>query len=109
MVMAPMGEQSESRRSSVNSEASQYGSAWTVVSILLSGMLAWGGIGWLVDRWLNVEFFLPFGLILGSVAGGYLAYKRFSKTEASSTPSNKRSTNDGDDDTATADPPPAGS
>lgn len=52
------------------------GTAWTFMGILLSGMLAWGGIGWLADQWLETKFFLPVGLIVGSAAGMYLAVKR---------------------------------
>lgn len=54
----------------------EFGSAWTIVGILLSGMLTWGGIGWLVDQWLDTGFFLPTGLLVGSAAGFYLAYKK---------------------------------
>lgn len=77
--MAPMGEQSEANGAKPTSEAqsaAEFGSAWTVVGILLSGMLTWGGIGWLVDQWLDTGFFLPTGLIVGSAAGFYLAYKK---------------------------------
>ena len=38
--------------------------AWDIVAYLLSGMLLWGGAGWLLDRWLGLEVFLPVGLLL---------------------------------------------
>ena len=71
MSWLPMGEQPEPE--SPNTGA---GTAWSFVGILVSGMLAWGGIGWLVDHWLGTSFLFPVGLIVGSAAGMYLAIKR---------------------------------
>lgn len=61
--------------------------AWSIISYLLSGILFWGGLGWLLDRWLfdggagdpsgATVVFLPIGVLLGAVAGGYLGYKRY--------------------------------
>ncbi len=85
-----MGEQSDGREPISEAQpASEFGAAWTVVGILLSGMLTWGGIGWLVDQWLNTGFLLPTGLILGSAAGFYLAYKRLLGASGQSTGSTK--------------------
>jgi ATP synthase protein I len=52
----------------------------TITSLLISGMLFWGGMGWLVDKWLGTgTVFLPIGLILGLVAALYLVYVRFGR------------------------------
>lgn len=57
--------------------------AWSIVSYVLSGILFWGAVGWLLDRWLldssstGTVVFLPIGVVLGAVAGGYLGYQRF--------------------------------
>lgn len=49
-----------------------------LISYLISGMLVYGGLGWLLDRWLGfTSLFLPIGLVLGVAAGGYLGYMRF--------------------------------
>jgi ATP synthase protein I len=51
---------------------------WTAVGYLLGGMIVWGGAGWLIDRWLDLEF--PAGLLIGLIGGGaagvYLIVKR---------------------------------
>ena len=53
---------------------------WSITSYLVSGMVVWGGIGWLVDRWLGTSsVFLPVGLILGLVAALYLVYVRYGR------------------------------
>jgi len=49
-----------------------------LISYLISGILVYGGLGWLLDRWLDHEsLFLPIGVVLGVAAGGYLGYMRF--------------------------------
>ncbi len=51
--------------------------AWTIIGLLLSGVLAWGGIGWLVDRWAGTKLFLPIGIVVGAIGSFYLIYKRY--------------------------------
>ncbi|GAA2721559.1 AtpZ/AtpI family protein [Actinocorallia aurantiaca] len=54
----------------------------TITSLLLSGMFFYGGIGWLVDRWVGTErVFLPIGIVLGLVAALYLVYVRFGRDQ----------------------------
>jgi ATP synthase protein I len=49
-----------------------------LISYLLSGMVLYGGLGWLLDRWLGFDsLFLPIGVVFGVAAGGYLGYMRF--------------------------------
>lgn len=49
-----------------------------LISYLISGIVVYGGVGWLLDRWLGfASLFLPIGLVLGVAAGGYLGYMRF--------------------------------
>lgn len=44
---------------------------------LLSGILIWGGAGWLLDRWLSSgQWFFGFGVMLGFAAGLYLVWLR---------------------------------
>ena len=43
----------------------------------MSGMAVWGGAGWLLDRWLDVKFLFPVGIILGMAAAIYLVVVRY--------------------------------
>ncbi|PZG16045.1 hypothetical protein C1J01_22325 [Nonomuraea aridisoli] len=52
---------------------------WSIPSYLLAGMAVYGGIGWLLDRWLDVSAFFPIGTVLGLILAGYLAYRKFSR------------------------------
>jgi ATP synthase protein I len=52
---------------------------WTAVGYLISGILVWGGIGWLIDRWLHLKGIpIAIGAMIGGAAGIYLVVRRFS-------------------------------
>lgn len=56
--------------------------AWSIISYILSGILFWGVLGWLLDQWLfdpsdTTTVFLPIGVLVGTAAGGYLGYMRY--------------------------------
>jgi F0F1-type ATP synthase assembly protein I len=44
---------------------------------MLSGMAVWGGAGWLLDRWLGIEVFLPVGIILGVAVSIYMVVVKY--------------------------------
>lgn len=70
---------------------------WAVTGTLMSGMFFWGGAGWLLDRWLDVRFLAPVGIILGMAMAVYLVVVRYgtvSSTDGerpSTTPGGRRS------------------
>jgi F0F1-type ATP synthase assembly protein I len=56
--------------------------AWSITGTLLAGMAVWGGLGYLVDRWLDTgKVFLAIGLLLGIGAGIYLVYVRYGRDQ----------------------------
>jgi F0F1-type ATP synthase assembly protein I len=56
------------------------GTGWSITSTLIAGMLAWGGIGYLVDRVTGLhQVFLPIGIILGGAGGVYIVYLRYGR------------------------------
>ena len=48
---------------------------------MLSGIIVWGGIGWLLDRWLETRFFILVGVILGLAAAIYLVVVKYGAVE----------------------------
>lgn len=59
------------------------GTAWSITATMISGMLTWGGIGYLLDRWLDLRWlFLPVGLVIGTGASVYLIYVRYGRHDA---------------------------
>jgi ATP synthase protein I len=54
------------------------GTGWAITSMLISGMLAWGGIGYLADLLFGTyHVFMPIGILLGGGGGVYLVYLRY--------------------------------
>ena len=54
---------------------------WTAFSYLISGPLLYGGLGWLVDRWLDTEVFVVIGLLAGMALSLYMIYLRYVRPE----------------------------
>ena len=57
-----------------------------VLSYLVSGVLLYGGLGWLGDHYLGTGFLLPVGIVLGAGFGIYLVIKRFGAAENAAGP-----------------------
>ena len=69
---------------------------WAVTGTLISGMAVWGGVGWLLDRWLDIVVFFPVGIIFGMAVAIYLVVKRYGAADplpgpATKTPGGRRS------------------
>jgi F0F1-type ATP synthase assembly protein I len=49
---------------------------WSVASYLLGGMIAYGGIGWLIGRAVGVELLFPIGMVVGiAISLGWVIYR----------------------------------
>jgi ATP synthase protein I len=50
---------------------------WTAVSYLIAGMLIYGFVGWLIDRWLHTGgIATAIGAVIGAAGGVYLIVRR---------------------------------
>jgi len=64
-------------RRSDKDAASGANAGWAAVAYLLGGMAVWGGVGWLVDRWLGLDgIATAVGCVLGVAGGVYLTVKK---------------------------------
>ena len=63
------------------SEQSGTDTGLRVTCILITGLGFYGGLGWLLDRWLQTSWLLPVGIIVGMVAGVYLVIARYGRSE----------------------------
>ena len=63
---------------------------WTVFGYLIAGMLAYGGIGWLIGRAVHVSLLFPLGMLVGlAISIGFIIY-RYGKQGAAARPSPSR-------------------
>lgn len=53
------------------------GDPWHAFGYLTSGVIVYGLLGWLADRWLGTSFLVVIGILLGAVLGIYLTIVRF--------------------------------
>ena len=44
---------------------------------MLSGIIVWGGVGWLLDRWLETRVFILVGTLLGLTVAIYLIVVKY--------------------------------
>lgn len=69
------------------SRAMGLSTGWNVFSYLIAGMVAYGGIGWLIGRAVHISVLFPIGMIVGlAISVGYVIYRygraeQVSKTE----------------------------
>ncbi|SDB85628.1 hypothetical protein GA0111570_10584 [Raineyella antarctica] len=50
---------------------------YRILSYIAAGLLFYGGLGWLGDKFLGTSFLLPLGLIIGVVLAMYAIIRRF--------------------------------
>lgn len=53
------------------------GDPWHAVGYLVAGVAFYGVLGWLADRWLDTNFLVVVGILLGAALGIYLTAARF--------------------------------
>lgn len=54
---------------------------WNALSYLISGVVVWGGVGWLLDAWLDTRAFAGLGIVLGAGAGIAMVWLRYSAAD----------------------------
>lgn len=53
------------------------GDPWHAFAYIVSGVLFYGALGWLADRWLGTSFLVAVGILVGAGLGIYLTIARF--------------------------------
>jgi ATP synthase protein I len=58
------------------SEGLSKGTGYTILSYLIAGMLAYGGIGWLIGHFTHVSLLFPIGMLIGlAISVGWIIYR----------------------------------
>ncbi|MCW2674944.1 MAG: synthase protein [Frankiales bacterium] len=53
---------------------------WAATGLLISGVVVWGGAGYLVSEWLHNQLFVMFGLLLGTATALYGIWFRYGRS-----------------------------
>lgn len=53
------------------------GDPWHAFGYLVAGVVFYGLLGWLADRWLGTRYLVAIGILVGAALGIYLTYSRF--------------------------------
>ena len=61
------------------SQRGEENALWTIFGYLLSGLLFWGGAGWLADHFFHTTYLLLIGLLVGISGSIYLIWLRFGR------------------------------
>lgn len=56
--------------------------AWAAMGLITAGVLFWGGVGYLLSRWLGNPIPVLVGLLLGMAGGLYLVWFRYGRPPA---------------------------
>ena len=70
------GPEGDDKNVDAASRALGLSTGWSVFSYLIAGMLAYGGIGWLIGRAVHISLLFPIGMIVGlAISVGYVIYR----------------------------------
>jgi len=64
---------------------------WQAFSYIVSGVLFYGGLGWLADRWWETSYLVAVGILVGAALGIYLVLRRFGHRPGPAQQSKRRS------------------
>jgi F0F1-type ATP synthase assembly protein I len=67
---------------------------WAVSGYLISGMIAYGGIGWLIGRAVHVSLLFPAGMLVGLAISIAFIIHRYGRQGAVARPPRKEMTGD---------------
>lgn len=62
------------------------GDPWQAFGYVTAGVLVYGFIGWLLDRWWGTTFMVAIGILVGAGLGIYMTFGRFGRPPAPPAP-----------------------
>ena len=74
-----MSQQKSSSAPDAEPPSNAKGDPWHAVGYLVSGVMVYGFVGWLLDRWWGTEFMVAVGILIGAGLGIYMTYFRFNR------------------------------
>jgi F0F1-type ATP synthase assembly protein I len=78
-----MSQQKPSSAPDAEPPSDTQGDPWHAFGYLVSGVLIYGLLGWLLDRWWETSFMVVVGILGGAGLGIYMTFARFNRPRAS--------------------------
>lgn len=75
-------------------QVSSQGDPWHAFGYLVAGVMVYGFLGWLLDRWWGTSFVVAIGILVGAGLGIYMTFMRFNRSP-SATEQHKAAEQDG--------------
>lgn len=72
----------QQKPTSADPDDTSRGDPWHAFGYLVSGVLMYGLIGWVLDRWLGTSWLVVVGIVLGAGLGIYMTWARFNKARS---------------------------
>ena len=65
-----------------NESWSGMATGWAITGTMVGGIAAWGGLGYLADRWLGTgHAFTTIGFVVGALGAVYIVWLRYGRGE----------------------------
>jgi len=52
---------------------------WMIFGYLISGMVFYGGLGWLISRWTHLALIFPIGMLVGLGVGVFAVIYKYGR------------------------------
>jgi ATP synthase protein I len=52
---------------------------WAIFGYLISGMIFYGGLGWLISRWTHIAAIFPIGMLVGLGVGVFAVIYKYGR------------------------------
>ena len=59
--------------------ANSSNAGWTIFGYRISGMLFYGGLGWLISRWTHITAIFPIGMLVGLGVGVFAVIYKYGR------------------------------
>ena len=81
--------------------ASGSGTAMGVLTSMMAGLIFWGGVGWLLDRWWGTEFLAALGAVLGLALSTYIVVVKYGQADSAARTGDRKPEDTGVDEATT--------
>ncbi len=56
-----------------------HNAGWSIFGYLISGMVFYGGLGWLIGHWTHIALLFPLGMLVGLGVGVFAVIYKYGR------------------------------